>query len=214
MAESQDYPFLSRNAFDNLVSKYLDCKSVNRQRKTFITREDFDFCIKVLQDPANTIIGNAKDRHIRDLGTPANPIIQHIKVDSNLPVCPDEVLCTLHQGVLKHVGSSKLWDAVSEQYCYIPQSFVKEFVRNCTTCATRRNFPNLVAAKPIISNAFLNRVQVDLIAMTSIPDGDYRYICHVRDHFTRYSWARAITSKQPIEVTIFLFDIFVCFGAP
>lgn len=50
--------------------------------------------------------------------------------------------------------------------------------------------------------------------MTSIPDGDYRYICHMRDHFTRYSWARAITSKRPIEVAIFLFDVFVCFGAP
>ncbi|CAG8836363.1 3416_t:CDS:1, partial [Racocetra persica] len=88
----------------------------------------------------------------------------------------------------------------------IPQSFIKEFVKNCTTCATRRNFPNPVAAKPIISNAFLNRVQVDLISMTSIPNGDYHYICHIRDHYTRYSWARALTSKRPIEVAIFLFD--------
>ncbi|CAG8737627.1 13889_t:CDS:2, partial [Gigaspora rosea] len=66
------------------------------------------------------------------------------------------------------------------------------FVKNCTTCATRRNFPNPVAAKPIISSAFLNRIQVDLISMTSIPDA----------------------SKRPIEVAIFLFDVFVCFCAP
>lgn len=123
MAEHQDYPFLSCNAFDELLSRYLSSKSVNRRCKTFITREDFDFCIKVLKDPTNTIIGSAKDRYwakntfsIRDLGTSANPIIQLIKTDSNLPVCPVdkiyEVLCNLHQGVLKHVGSSKLWDAV------------------------------------------------------------------------------------------------------
>ncbi|CAG8794284.1 6127_t:CDS:2, partial [Racocetra persica] len=68
---------------------------------------------------------------------------------------------------------------VSEQCCYIPQSFIKEFVKNCTIYATQRTFPNLVAAKPIISNAFLNRVQ---------------------DHYTQYSWARALTSKWPIEV--------------
>ncbi|CAG8779962.1 12750_t:CDS:2, partial [Racocetra persica] len=109
---------------------------------------------------------------------------------------------------------TKLWEAISEQYCYISQSFVKEFVKNCTTCATQRNFPNPVAGKPIISSAFLNRVQVDLIRMTSISDGNYHYICHMCKHFTRYSWARALTSKQPIEVAVFLFDIFVCFGAP
>ncbi|CAG8829898.1 892_t:CDS:2, partial [Gigaspora margarita] len=155
---------------------------------------------------------------IRDLEMLTNSIIQLIKVDSNLPVCLVnriyKVLCTLQQGVLKHVGSSKLWDAVLEQYCYIPKSFVKKFVRNCMTCATRRNFPNLVAAKPIISNAFLNRVQIDLIATTNIFDSDYHYVCHVCDHFTWYLWAQTITSKQPIEVTIFLFDIFIYFGAP
>ncbi|CAG8721079.1 12794_t:CDS:2, partial [Racocetra persica] len=63
------------------------------------------------------------------------------------------------------------------------------------------------AAKPIISNAFLNRVQVDLISMASIP-------MVIIDHYTQYSWACTLTSKQPIEVAIFLFDVFVCFGAP
>ena len=63
MAESHDYPFLSRNAFEELLDKFLDSKSVNRRRKTFITREDFDFCIRVLQKPANTKIGNAKERY-------------------------------------------------------------------------------------------------------------------------------------------------------
>ncbi|CAG8617751.1 3347_t:CDS:2 [Gigaspora rosea] len=153
---------------------------------------------------------------MRDLGTQTNLIIQLIKLDSNLPECPVDkiykMLCSLHQGALKHVGSSKLWVTVSEQYCYIIQSFIKEFVKNCTTCATRRNFPNPVAAKPIISNAFLNRVQVDLISMTSIPDSDYHYICHIWDHYTQYSWARALTSKRAIEVAIFLlhFRLFWC----
>ncbi|KAF0439684.1 retrotransposon nucleocapsid protein [Gigaspora margarita] len=123
MNEPHEYPFLSRDAFENLLAKYLDSKSVNRRRKTFITREDFDFCIKVLQTPTDTTTGTAKDYYwakklftLRDLGTLANPIIQLIKLDSNLPVCPVdkiyEMLCSLHQEALKHVGSSKLWEAV------------------------------------------------------------------------------------------------------
>ncbi|CAG8651983.1 19830_t:CDS:2, partial [Racocetra persica] len=30
-------------------------------------------------------------------------------------------------------------------------------------------------------------------------NGDFRYICHIRDYFTRYSWARVLTSKRPIK---------------
>src|SRR2546423_13631305 len=36
----------------------------------------------------------------------------------------------------------------------------------------------------------------------------------MRDHFTRYSWARALTSKRAIEVAAFLFEIFTTFGPP
>ncbi|CAG8782819.1 18905_t:CDS:2, partial [Gigaspora rosea] len=61
---------------------------------------------------------------------------------------------------------------VSEQYCYIPQFFVREFVKNCTTL-------------------------------------QHEEICKA-DNLKCLSQNRV----QPIEVAIFLFDIFVCFGAP
>src|SRR5581483_11983697 len=50
--------------------------------------------------------------------------------------------------------------------------------------------------------------------MTFKQDNDFKYIAHIRDHFTRYSWARALTSKRAIEVAAFLFDIFTVFGPP
>jgi transposase InsO family protein len=55
---------------------------------------------------------------------------------------------------------------------------------------------------------------MDLINMTKIPDDENKYILHVRDHFSRYSWARGITSKRPIEVAACLFDIFTEVGPP
>ncbi|GES83879.1 KRAB-A domain-containing protein 2-like [Rhizophagus clarus] len=36
----------------------------------------------------------------------------------------------------------------------------------------------------------------DLIDLSYNPDGEYKYICHIRDHFTCFSWAKALTSKQ------------------
>jgi len=44
--------------------------------------------------------------------------------------------------------------------------------------------------------------------MSYIPDGEFKYICHVRDHFSRFSWAKALTSKRAVEVAAYLFDLF------
>ena len=46
------------------------------------------------------------------------------------------------------------------------------------------------------------------------PDGEYKYILHARDHFTRYSWGYPLKSKSSIEVAANLFDLFTTFGAP
>jgi transposase InsO family protein len=50
--------------------------------------------------------------------------------------------------------------------------------------------------------------------MSHIPDKDFKYICHVRDHFSRFSWARALASKRASEVALYLFEIFTTFGPP
>ena len=44
--------------------------------------------------------------------------------------------------------------------------------------------------------------------MSYIPDGEFKYICHVRDHFSRFSWAKTLTSKRTVEVAAYLFDLF------
>jgi len=54
---------------------------------------------------------------------------------------------------------------------------------------------------------------VDLIDLSFTPDGEFKYVCHVRDHFTRFSWARALTSKRAIEIAAYLFDIFHFIGS-
>ncbi|GES98738.1 KRAB-A domain-containing protein 2-like [Rhizophagus clarus] len=63
------------------------------------------------------------------------------------------------------------------------------------------------------TNVEVSYKQIDLIDLSFDPDGEFKYICHVRDHFTRYSWARALTSKKAIEVAAYLFDLFHFIGS-
>lgn len=53
-----------------------------------------------------------------------------------------------------------------------------------------------------------------MVDLSYDPDGEYKYICHIRDHFTRFSWAKALTSKRAVEVAAYLFDIFHLLGSP
>jgi len=50
--------------------------------------------------------------------------------------------------------------------------------------------------------------------MAQAQDDGYRYIVHMRDHFTKFSWARAIKQKTADNVAEFLYDTFLMFGPP
>ena len=53
-----------------------------------------------------------------------------------------------------------------------------------------------------------------MIDLSYNADGEYKYICHIRDHFTRFFWAKALTSKRAVEVAAYLFDLFHFLGSP
>ena len=48
---------------------------------------------------------------------------------------------------------------------------------------------------------------MDLIDFRGQPDESFRYILHVRDHFTRFSWAYPISSKKTEAVALKLFEL-------
>jgi len=57
-------------------------------------------------------------------------------------------------------------------------------------------------------------LKIDLIDMRARPDGEYRWIAHARDHFTRFSWTRPLKSKEAKYVASFLLELFMTSGAP
>src|SRR6185437_1311638 len=55
-------------------------------------------------------------------------------------------------------------------------------------------------------------IKVDLIDLRTNPDGEYKYIVHARDHFSRYSWASLMKSKEVVNVAGFLFTSSLSLG--
>lgn len=59
-------------------------------------------------------------------------------------------------------------------------------------------------------------IQMDLIDYggNRTRSGDLRYILHLRDHRTKYSWAYALPSKRAADVGEKLHDLFCQVGPP
>ena len=86
--------------------------------------------------------------------------------------------------------------------------------KDVMTCVPRAKVKKAPCGRPIISSRFLQRLQMDLIDFTSQPDGDMKWILHLRDHFTKYSWGCALPNKQAVGVATKLKTTFCMFGAP
>ena len=111
-----------------------------------------------------------------------------------------------------HSGRDKTFDEVKRNYSWINLSSVNMSLKTCPAYNTRKPIKKSKAGKPLISLGFLTHVQVDLIDMTSHPDGEFKWILHARDHFTKFSWTYALTSKKASWVAEKLTKLFCTFG--
>jgi hypothetical protein len=90
------------------------------------------------------------------------------------------------------------------------------FLTGCVQCChnKQRLQTTGIVCKPILSQNFNSRGQVDLIDMQSLPDGEYKWLLVYQDHFTKFIQLRPLKAKSSIEVANALFDIFSIFGVP
>jgi hypothetical protein len=123
----EEFTFMSRCAFDNLVSAFLESRKPAFKRKSIITQKDYDLFIRILKNPDDKSNGTAKDRHwvkngfyLRDIGTPENPIVQLMAINSregqDRAVCPFEhlydILGKVHSNMQKHASARKMFSMV------------------------------------------------------------------------------------------------------
>ncbi|CAF3273316.1 unnamed protein product [Rotaria socialis] len=128
----------------------------------------------------------------------------------------EELYTKLHESHSRvgHHGRDKTWEEVKCQYSCTPYDAVMIFIKLCDACSNRQIFPKPPVGKPIISVSYLTRIQMDLIDMRSRPDGKFKWILHVKDHFTKFSWAYPLETKEAEPVAEKLLQQFYAFGAP
>lgn len=97
----------------------------------------------------------------------------------------------------------------------IPKPACAIFVSLCKVCSRKKVKPKSgVVVKPILSDGFNVRGQVDLVDLQSCPDGDFKFLMNYQDHSTKFLHLRPLTSKHARNVAEELSKIFFTFGAP
>ncbi|CAG8757000.1 6072_t:CDS:2, partial [Gigaspora rosea] len=188
MDTNREFPFLTRAAFDQLISEFLSSHKPSQQRKAIITQTDYDLIVSILKNPNNTSNGNANDHfwaknnfYLCDIGISQNFIIQLMekqnKKKSDRVICLFQnlykVIGKIYGGTHQYYSSKKTYEAISNQYAYVSRSFVELYVARCTQCCTRKSFPVLIVEKTIASKKLLQCVQVDLVSFKKYPDKEY-----------------------------------------
>jgi hypothetical protein len=78
---------------------------------------------------------------------------------------------------------------------------------------------NFIHEAENIENALINDENITDIneaenIENTLPDGEFKWIMTVQDHFTKYTWLRPLKNKCGLEVAKGLMEIFGDFGAP
>ena len=116
--------------------------------------------------------------------------------------------------IAQHAGYQKTFALVKERYYGISRGEVVEVLKHCLTCSRTRPSNSRAPLEPIVSNCTLERVQIDLVHMRAIPDGDFQWILHIKDHFSKFSSLYALKRKTAQEVYDKMSEWIGIVGAP
>ena len=102
---------------------------------------------------------------------------------------------------------------VTQHYYCVPTKIINIYLNTCMSCEVRRPLKSHVVPTAIISLGFMTRLQIDLVDMRTRPDGEFKWIMHCRDHFSKYSWGYAFPTKDAWYVAENLLQLFFQFGS-
>ena len=101
---------------------------------------------------------------------------------------------------LEHAGYKRTHKCIHERYYGISQEEVAWLLGKCQTCLLNRGNKSKGPLEPIITNSILERFQIDLVDMRLQADGQFKWILHIVDHFSKYTELFALQSKRAVEV--------------
>ena len=123
--------------------------------------------------------------------------------------------CTVALAEL-HAKDQQLYKAVGERYgSAVKRDACLTFVKCCPHCiqACPRQ-PKAAGHKPIRTEGFASRGQVDLIDFQSFPDREFKWLLVYVDHGIKFCMLVPLTSKRADAVAVALLKIFTTIGAP
>lgn len=73
---------------------------------------------------------------------------------------------------------------------------------------------SVILERPSTSITYLTRLEIQLIDMHNMSDGEYVWILYTQDYYTKFAWAYPFKSKEVALITEKLLQQFYLFGAP
>jgi hypothetical protein len=110
--------------------------------------------------------------------------------------------------------SEKVYQTIVESFYGISIKDVEWILSRCITCRLSARNEGKPAVKPIKSEHCLDRLVIDLMDFRSNPDGNYKWILQMKDHFSRFVWIYAMKDKESVTVGRILRNWFYTNGNP
>ena len=108
-----------------------------------------------------------------------------------------------------HGGRDRLKMETVRKYANVTTEMINTFISMCETCQQKKTKKNKgLVSKPILHSEMNSHCQVDLTAMQSQADHEFKFIMVYQDHLTKFVLQRALQSKRAEEVAYQLTDIF------
>ena len=124
-----------------------------------------------------------------------------------------DIIIQAHLGLV-HAGRDKTFQEIERTTSGVSKKEVSEVLRHCATCSKKGSQRSKARLHPIVENTLWGRVQIDLIDMRGDSDDGQKWICHMRDHFSKYSIATPMANKTSIEVVKVVLMWIMHFGPP
>jgi hypothetical protein len=128
-----------------------------------------------------------------------------------------DVIVKEHAVNSNHSGRDKTFYQINRQYHGIKREEVMYLLKQCRTCNVEKPKTDRVVPLPLnptTSKSLFERVQIDLMDLTTTPDGEWKWILHIVDHWSKFSSAYPLRSREAEEVADRLASWIGMFGPP
>ena len=100
-----------------------------------------------------------------------------------------------------YASQDKTFIAIDAKYYSIKIKEVEQVCLYCKNYTLNRPLSTRAPLEPIIVNHTFERLQIDLIDMRHKPSRRYKWILHIKDHFSKFTTLDPLVDKQAEPIT-------------